>query len=229
MNRTLYALCGADKNRPFSPHVWKTMLSLAHKGLDYDTRAVGFTQIPTIENGATTLVPVLRDGDLLVRDSFDIALYLEETYPDRPSLFGGEGGQAMARFIESWSQLTLHSALVRIILMDIHDTLAPADQAFFRTSREPRFGMSLEAVAETGIDELKTFAAKLEPLRTTLKKQPFIGGETPQFSDYIVFGPLQWARVVSPKRLLEPGDPVLDWFERCLDLHNGAGRSVTAA
>ena len=54
--------------------------------------------------------------------------------------------------------------------------------------------MSLEAVAETGIGELKTFAAKLEPLRATLKKQPFIGGETPLFSDYIVFGPLQWAR-----------------------------------
>ncbi len=229
MNRTLYALCGADKSRPFSPHVWKTMLSLAHKGLDYYTKAVGFTQIPTIENGATTLVPVLRDGDQLVRDSFDIALYLDSAYPDRPSLFGGEGGQAMARFVESWSQLTLHPALVRIILMDIHDSLAPADQAFFRTSREPRFGMSLEAVAETGIGELKTFAAKLEPLRTTLKKQPFIGGETPLFADYIVFGPLQWARIVSPKTILEPGDPVLDWFERCLDLHNGAGRSVTAA
>ncbi len=229
MNRTLYALCGADKSRPFSPHVWKTMLSLSHKGLDYYTKAVGFTQIPTIENGATTLLPVLRDGDQLVRDSFDIALYLENAYPDRPSLFGGEGGQAMARFIESWSQLTLHPALVRIILMDIHDSLAPADQAFFRTSREPRFGMSLEAVAEIGIGELKTFAAKLEPLRTTLKKQPFIGGETPLFADYIVFGPLQWARIVSPKTILEPGDPVLDWFERCLDLHNGAGRSVTAA
>jgi glutathione S-transferase len=229
MNRTLYALCGADRSRPFSPHVWKTTLSLAHKELDYDTRAVGFTEIPAIENGATALVPVLRDGDRLIRDSFDIALYLEKTYPDKPSLFGGEGGQAMARFIESWSQLTLHPALARIILMDIHDSLAPADQAFFRASREHRFGMSLEAVAQTGIEEQKTFAARLEPLRTTLKRQPFIGGETPLFSDYIVFGPLQWARVVSPKRILEPGDPVRDWFERCLDLHDGAGRSVTAA
>lgn len=228
MNRTLYGLCGAD-HRPFSPHVWKTMLSLAHKGLEYNKQFVGFTQIPSIENGATALVPVLRDGNELIRDSFDIALYLEEAYPDRPSLFGGEGGKAMARFIESWSQLTLHSAIVRIVLVDIHDQLAPVDQTFFRSTREPRFGMSLEAVAETGIEELKTFAAKLEPLRAMLKKQPFIGGETPLFSDYIVFGPLQWARVVSQTRLLEPGDPVLDWFERCLDLHNSAGRSVTAA
>jgi len=229
MARTLYALCGADSARPFSPHTWKTVLSLAHKGLDHETKPVGFTQIPVIENATTKIVPLLRDDDQLVGDSFEIALYLEKAYPDRPSLFGGEGGKAMARFIESWSLMTLHTSLVRIILMDIHDSLAPVDQAYFRTSREARFGMSLEAVAETGADELKTFAARLEPLRTMLKKQPFIGGETPLFADYIVFGPLQWARIVSPKAIVQAGDPVADWFERCLDLYDGVGRSVTAA
>jgi glutathione S-transferase len=229
MTRTLYALCGADSARPFSPHTWKTVLSLAHKGLDHETKPVGFTQIPVIENAATKIVPLLRDDDQLVGDSFEIALYLEKAYPDRPSLFGGEGGKAMARFIESWSLMTLHASLVRIILMDIHDSLAPVDQTYFRTSREARFGMSLEAVAETGADELKTFAARLEPLRTMLKKQPFIGGETPLFADYIVFGPLQWARIVSSKTIVQAGDPVKDWFERCLDLYDGVGRSVTAA
>lgn len=229
MTRTLYALCGVDSARPFSPHTWKTVLSLAHKGLDHETKPVGFTQIPVIENAATKIVPLLRDDDQLVGDSFEIALYLEKAYPDRPSLFGGEGGRAMARFIESWSLMMLHTSLVRIILMDIHDSLTPVDQAYFRTSREARFGMSLEAVAETGADELKTFAAKLEPLRTMLKKQPFIGGETPLFADYIVFGPLQWARIVSPKTIVQAGDPVKDWFERCLDLYDGVGRSVTAA
>lgn len=229
MTRTLYALCGADSARPFSPHTWKTVLSLAHKGLDHETKPVGFTQIPVIENAATKIVPLLRDDDQLVGDSFEIALYLEKAYPDRPSLFAGEGGKAMARFIESWSLMTLHTSLVRIILMDIHDSLAPVDQAYFRTSREARFGTSLEAVAETGADELKTFAARLEPLRTMLKKQPFIGGKTPLFADYIVFGPLQWARIVSPKTIVQAGDPVTDWFERCLDLYDGVGRSVTAA
>ncbi|MCV9997553.1 glutathione S-transferase family protein [Pararhizobium sp. YC-54] len=229
MNRTLYALCGADRSRPFSPHAWKTVLSLAHKGLDHDTKPVGFTQIPVIENAATKIVPLLRDGDRLVGDSFEIALYLEKTYPDRPSLFGGEGGKAIARFIESWSLMTLHTSLVRIILMDIHDGLDPIDQAYFRTSREVRFGTSLEAVAETGAEELRAFAGKLEPLRTMLKKQPFIGGDAPLFADYIVFGPLQWARITSRKRILEDGDPVKEWFERCLDLYDGVGRSVTAA
>jgi hypothetical protein len=30
-------------------------------------------------------------------------------------------------------------------------------------------------------------------------------------------------------RVDEDGDPVADWFERCLDLHGGIGRKVPAA
>ncbi|MCK3775326.1 glutathione S-transferase family protein [Ensifer sesbaniae] len=229
MSRKLYSLCGADRTRPFSPHVWKTKMSLAHKGLDFDVVPIGFTEIPGIENGATTLVPLLRDGERLVKDSFDIALYLEETYPDRPPLFVGEGAKATARFVEGWSQTTLHPAIARIIIKDIHDSLDPVDQAYFRQSREKRFGTSLEAVAEGGPAALATFAEKLEPLRHMLKFQDFLGGAEPLFADYIVFGAFQWARIVSPQSLLQPGDPVTGWFERCLDLHGGLGRTVTAA
>ncbi|WP_322884198.1 glutathione S-transferase family protein [Sinorhizobium medicae] len=229
MTRKLYALCGTDKSRPFSPHVWKAKLSLAHKGLTFDVAPVGFTAIPSPEEGATKIVPLLRDGEKLVNDSFDIALYLEETYPDRPSLFAGEGGKAMARFVESWSQTALHTAIGRIAIMDIHDSLDPVDQAYFRASREQRFGKSLETVAGAGREDLEIFSAKLEPLRHMLKSQPFLGGNSPLFADYIVFGALQWARIVSPQRLLSEGDVVTDWFERCLELHGGLGRSVTAA
>jgi glutathione S-transferase len=229
MTRKLYALSGTDTSRPFSPHVWKTKLSLAHKGLTFDIAPVGFTEIPRLEQGATKIVPLLRDGEKLVSDSFDIALYLEEAYPDRPPLLSGEGGKAMARFVEGWSQTTLHPAIGRIAIMDIHDSLDPIDRAYFRASREERFGRPLEAVAEAGRGDLETFSAKLEPIRHMLKFQPFLGGDRPLFADYIVFGALQWARIVSPHRLLAAGDVVTDWFERCLDLHDGMGRSVTAA
>ncbi|MDW9580200.1 glutathione S-transferase family protein [Sinorhizobium meliloti] len=229
MTRKLYALSGTDTSRPFSPHVWKTKLSLAHKGLTFDIAPVGFTEIPRLEQGATKIVPLLRDGEKLVSDSFDIALYLEEAYPDRPPLLSGEGGKAVARFVEGWSQTTLHPAIGRIAIMDIHDSLDPIDRAYFRASREERFGRPLEAVAEAGRGDLETFSAKLEPIRHMLKFQPFLGGDRPLFADYIVFGALQWARIVSPHRLLAAGDVVTDWFERCLDLHDGLGRSVTAA
>ena len=66
-------------------------------------------------------------------------------------------------------------------------------------------------------------------MRQTLSFHPFLGGEAPLFSDYIVFGGLQWARVISPIKLLADDDPVSAWFERCLDLFEGAGRKVPAA
>ncbi|ANH03712.1 MULTISPECIES: glutathione S-transferase family protein [Shinella] len=229
MTRLLYALSGADRTRQFSPHVWKTVMSLAHKGLAYETVPVGFTEIPAIEGGSTATVPLLRDGDRLVRDSFDIALYLDEAYPDRPSLFGGEGGRAMARFIENWSQSTLHMAVTRIAILDIHNLLEPADQAYFRRSREERLGASLEDIAAAGKAEVEGFAKKLQPLRNMLKVQPFIGGEGPLFPDYIVFGALQWLRTTAGTKVLEEGDPVAGWFARCLDLHGGVGHRVTAA
>ena len=229
MTRLLYALAGADKDRQFSPHVWKTVMSLAHKGLDHDTVPVGFTEIPGIENGGTATVPLLRDGDRLVSDSFAIALYLDEAYPDRPSLFGGEGGKAMARFIENWSQSTLHMAITRIAVLDIHNLLGPLDRDYFRRSREERLGASLEDIAAAGRAEIEGFAKKLQPLRNMLKIQPFIGGEGPLFPDYIVFGALQWLRTTAGTTVLAEDDPVALWFGRCLDLHGGVGHRVTAA
>jgi len=229
MTRLLYALCAADPARQFSPHVWKTVMSLAHKGLDYETVPVPFTDIPAIEGGCTATVPLLRDGDRLVRDSFDIALYLDEAYPDRPSLFGGEGGRAMARFIENWSQSTLHMAVTRIAILDIHDMLAPKDRAYFRRSREERLGATLEEIAAAGRAEVEGFARRLQPLRNMLKVQPFIGGEGPLFPDYIVFGALQWLRTTAGTKVLAEDDPVAGWFARCLDLHGGIGHHVAAA
>jgi glutathione S-transferase len=208
MTILLYELAGRDAVRPFSPHCWKTVMSLAHKGLDFERRSVPFTKVSEIEGGASKTVPVIRDGDTVLADSFAIAVHLDGTYPDRPSLFGGPGGVATARFIERWSQLTIHSYVGAAALLDIHALLAPADQAYFRDSREKRFGKALEAVPVDREQKLASFRAALEPLRSTLSYQPFIGGDTPLFVYYIVFG---------------------DWFERCLDLHGGVGRRVAAA
>ena len=228
MTILLYELAGTDASRPFSPHCWKTVMSLAHKGLPYRTVATPFTQVPLVEDGASKLVPVIRDGDRVVSDSFDIAVYLDETYPDRPSLFGGPGGMATARFVERWSQLTLHPFLGAAALMDIHGMLAPADQAYFRQSREKRFGKPIEEVPVDREHRLAAFRAGLEPLRSTLSYQRFIGGGSPLFADYIVFGAFQWVRIVSPFQTLAGDDPVAAWFERCLDLHGGTGRRVAA-
>lgn len=229
MTITVYELVGSDASRPFSPHCWKTLMSLAHKGLDYRREPVPFTSVPKVENGTGKTVPIIRDGERVVVDSFDIALYLEEAYPDRPSLFGGEGGKSMARFVEAWTATQINAVMIGHIVHEIHKMLSPEDQAYFRRSREERFGMSLEECRQATQQRFDSLKSRLDPLRLMLKRQPFIGGESPLFCDYIVFGAFQWSRICSPVEMLEADDPVHDWFQSLLDLYGGLGRSVSAA
>lgn len=229
MTVLLYDLVGADSTRPFSPHCWKIAFALAHKGVAFERVATPFTAVASVEGGKHKTVPVIREGDQTVGDSFDIALHLERTYPDRPTLFGGQGGEAAARFIERWALVNLHPYLAQAALMDIHERLAPADQAHFRTTREARFGKRLEEVSSSRDERRAAFRASLEPLRSTLTFQLFLGGESPLFTDYIVASAFQWVRVVSNYAFLADDDPLHDWLDRCLDLHDGLGRQVQAA
>ena len=64
----------------------------------------------------------------------------------------------------------------------------------------------------------------LDPLRVSLRTQPFLSGGTPAYADYIVFSLLQWARIVSDFHLIEATDPIAAWRERMLDLHDGLAR-----
>jgi glutathione S-transferase len=229
MTILLYDLVGTDESRPFSPHCWKAKMALAHKGLDFRTEPTCFLDVPKVENGVSKTVPVINDNGTIVADSYKIALYLDEVYPDRPALFAGKGGEAMAKFIERWSQSTIHPFVTTAAILDIHQMQGGEHRAYFRQSREKMLGKTLESITESREAGLAAFRSSLKPLRDMLRYQPFIGGESPLFPDYIVFGALQWARVTTPFLLLEHGDVVKDWFERCLDLHDGLGRTVAAA
>ncbi len=225
----LYDLCAGDPQRRFSPPCWKVRMALAHKGLAFETRPTPFTRIREIGDGFSPTVPVIDDGGRLMRESFDIALHLEDAYPDRPSLFGGAGGRQMARFIDEWAHAALQSPAALMIIKDIHDRLSPEDQVYFRTSREKRYGRTLEDVQADREERVIAWRAAWQPLRLMLAHQPFIGGEAPLYADYSPFAALQWTRVMSPFRLIADDDPVHAWFERCLDLFDGMGRAMPAA
>lgn len=222
MSRVLFDLAAADGRR-FSPHCWRSAMALAHKGLESESRATLFTDIGAIGDGFRTL-PVLEDDGRRIGDSWEIAEHLESHYPDRPALFGGESGRSLALFVQHWTAAQMQLPIFRMIVADVHAALAPADQAYFRTSREKRLGRPLEAVQAERERELPAFRAGLAPLRAVLQAQPFVAGVAPAYADYLPFGALQWARMTSPLRLLEDDDPVLAWFGRCLDLFGGFGR-----
>jgi glutathione S-transferase len=225
---TLYDLAGAEADRRFSPFCWRTRMALAHKGLDVETVPWRFTEKDKLPQPNTGRVPVIVDGDRVVHDSTAIADYLEERYPDHPSLFGGEIGRALARFVQNWTETVLLVGLIRLVLLDIHRHCAPQDQVYFRRSREERFGTTLEEVVRDREGRLPAFRASLDPLRRTVERQDFISGKTPAYVDYVVFGAFQWARAISDFEVLADDDPVKVWRSRMLDLFSGLARRAPA-
>ncbi len=227
MTIVMHDLAGAERQR-FSPYCWRTRMALAHKGLEVETRPVRFSDIADIGGGHKT-VPVIEDGDNIVSDSWEIAEYLERAYPGNPSLFGSAQGRLYALFVNQWANSTLMPGISRAIIFDIHERLDDADKEYFRTSREARFGDKLENVQADRESRVKEFAATLAPLRASLTAAPYLGGDQPFYGDYAVFGPLQWARIMSPFELLAGDDTIQDWFNRCLDLYGGLGRAQEPA
>jgi len=222
----LYELAGADPARGFSPYCWRARYALAAKGFTAETIPWRFVQKDAIAPHGADKVPVLVDGDRVVSDSWAIATYLEATYPDRPSLFGGAAGQALAQFVNAWSDAVVLPGIARLIVADIVAVLDPGDVAYFRASREKRFGMPLEQVQADRDTAVLGFRQALHPLRMILRERPFLSGEAPLHADSIVFGNFQWARCTSPFRLLASDDPIEAWRQRMLDLHGGLGRAA---
>ena len=224
MTLKLYELVGTDAARPFSPFCWRTRMALAHKDLAADSIPWRFTEKAAIAPHGSEKVPVLLHGEKPVVDSWGIANYLEDAFPDRSSLFGGEGGRAVMRMLNWWGDITVVGGIFPLVVADIPTHLAANDAAYFRASREARLGKPLEEVAAVRDKGVVNFRKSLDPLRLTLKTQPYLGGAAPNYADYIVFGGFQWARVVSPFKLLEADDPAYAWRERLLDAFDGLAR-----
>ena len=220
----LYDLAGAEDERRFSPNCWRITLALAHKGLSFETIPWRFTEKDAIAFSAQGAVPVLVDSTHTVFDSWRIAVYLDEAYPDRPMLMDSEQARGAIFAFKNWCERSVHSAVFRIIILDLFAHLHDKDKAYFRESREKRIGTTLEAFGSDRSGALVALRQALDPVRPVLVEQPFIGGRSPSFADYILFSAFQWARVMSPIRLLEPDDPLYAWRERLLDLHGAIAR-----
>jgi glutathione S-transferase len=222
----MYDLAGADPDRRFSPFCWRTRMALAHKQLEVETIPWRYFDKPLLAFANWDRVPVIVDKNKPIVDSWAIANYLEDAYDSRPTLFGGGSGRALAMFVNKWADVELHPMIARIVAVDIFNHIDPRDRDYFRRSRESRFGTTLEAFSADREKNIERFRKLLEPVRQTLATQSFLGGESPLYPDYIVFGGLQWARAISEIRLLEPSDPVNAWRERLLDSFGGLARKA---
>jgi glutathione S-transferase len=208
-----------------SPYVWRTRYALAHKGFDVDLVAGGFVGILNRTGGRSDRLPVIVDDDRWVLDSTVIAEYLDTEYPDRPLLFPCPAYRPALRFIDNWLWSTVIEAYFENYIADYHDLSLPEDQPYVRETREKFVGGRRLEDAQAGRENrLPLMPQRLEPLRKLLAETPWIGGETPDFTDYSALAIFLWLASLATTPPLTEDDPLRDWLDRGFDLFGGLGR-----
>jgi len=225
---TLWELKGKDGRR-YSLFSWRTKMALKHKGLTFESQPVLMSDKAAIAFSGGKTVPVIKDGETVVRDSWKIAEHLEDHYPNTATLFGGAIGRGVTQAFNIWVDRSLVAAMMPVIVADVHERVDPADGQYFRQQFEGFLKSTLEEARKRQPQALERLTRALEPMQAALKRQPFICGSDPAYADYILFSVLQWARVMSPQAIFNNSDPLYGWRERILDLYDGFARNIPTA
>ncbi len=206
-----------------SPFVWATKYAIAHKGFEIDIVPGGFTGIMERTGGKTERLPAIVDDGTWVLDSWLIAEYLDDTYPDRPNLIGGKQGQVFTRFLESWLWSTVLREWMPNIVQDYRDMSMDVDREYVTKTRTAP-GTTLEATQAGREERLPLIPPKLELLRTALRETPWLGGDAPNYTDYRALAVFLFMAAVATTPVLTEDDPLRDWIDRGFDLYGGLGR-----
>jgi glutathione S-transferase len=174
MTLVFHERVGLDGRR-ISPFSWRIRYALAHKGLDPDVVPMRFADVARIRAlSGQDLVPIIQHDGRVVHDSWSIACYLEDRFPDRPSLFGGAIGRGTARMVNMWSDTVLGRAMRPQIYADFIRCIDPGDRDYFRRSRETQLGTSLEQFSANRDVSMPALIEACSPLERTLSEQPLL-------------------------------------------------------
>lgn len=229
MTIQLFDLADASQRIFFSPYCWRTRMALKHKGLAFESLPWHFTETDRLAPSGGQRVPVIIDGDTCMGESGEIAAYLDRTYPDRPALLADDAARARAAFIQTWCHWTVFAPLRAIAVPSVFKIIAEKDKAYFRESREKMLKAKLEELSSDPVAEAAQLNRILAPANDALAAAPFLAGNAPDYSDYILFGTLMWPYAVSPDNPIDMSSPVGQWFDRLLDLHDGFARQAPTA
>lgn len=218
MTIKLYELAGENTDIKFSPFVWRTRMSLLHKGLEFESVAWRFSDRDSTQHKS---VPAIYDDGNMISDSWEIAKYLDEKYPDHPALMKDEEAQAHAQLVSSICNNLIFFTAVTMAIYPVSQILDEASAPYFIETREGKFGKKLSDINADDAEEAKANLAKgLTVFEQTLATSDYLGGDAPTYADYTLFGVLKWIDVVAYRPVDETSN-VGKWFDRISALYNG--------
>lgn len=181
----LYELRGKDPKYLWSSNPWKSRICLNLKGIKFDSIPLTYPEIhallPSVlnkEEGCT--VPVLVDGECVIQDSFEIAKYLDQKYPE-PSIF--QGNQALHQFFYDWFDLEVKRPLFKLVILDIASKLDDESKEYYIQKNTKLFGELHAASQDNREQNIQRVQTNLSLLFKHLDTNSFISGETIGWAD----------------------------------------------
>ncbi|PPQ77824.1 hypothetical protein CVT25_015317 [Psilocybe cyanescens] len=177
----------------------------------------------TISSGVESTVTVEKDyyslpaiydphTNTYLANSLPIAEYLEATYPpsaSSPSLFPDKTHGLQVAFTTAYNLTTQDDGVAEFIIPAIYPRLNDASHAYFRRTREERFGgRRLEdVVPRPGSEEERANWGKFKEVTGVLeewyaktddgeRRTPFLMGDTLSWADLVVAGYTIWLRII---------------------------------
>ncbi|KAI9307020.1 hypothetical protein BJ944DRAFT_262579 [Cunninghamella echinulata] len=219
-----YDLILDTENELWSPNTLKTRIALNLKNIPYDNHFLTFPQIhetiPKItKNGKRPTVPVIVDRGNVIQDSWEIAKYLDATYPNTPSLFNGDEG--INYFFYQYCNHNLLTHIFKLCVLYIHKKCHDqATRDWFRKDRERLFKVTLEQFAGEEATNINAIKNGLKFIHITLKTYPYLTGNRPGFADVTLAAYFQNLRVIRPdlfeSTLLNayPDQAIRNWWNK---------------
>jgi len=200
----------------WSPNTLKIRMSLNIKKLPYTTEWVKFNEIEDVAKrlGAKPTgtkptdgtpwytVPIVVNpstGDV-VSDSYQIAKYLDKTFPDSPLLIP-QGTAGLEDAFQDAIKQTAWSKVPIVVLQILHSRLSGDAAAHVRKIREAQVGKTIEEFSEGAEAQWAGYRDGYGRVATwydRVENSQFIGGGTnPTYADLVVASNLKWIKYLA--------------------------------
>ena len=186
----------------FAQYCEKVRLILDYKGLEYKKVEVtpGIGQLEVFRISGQRQVPVLKDGDTVVADSTEIALYLEHKYPEKPLIPTEPVLRGQCLLIEEWADESIglkgHKAFIGALnhYQNFRTSLLPKDTPDLLKNFVAVLPSELLDVLGTGVGlgfeafkaAEKDLKQDLEALSLILQNRPYLVTDEPTLADLTV-------------------------------------------
>jgi glutathione S-transferase len=185
--------------------------ALNFKGVHYQTEWVELPDVPSVrkklgvapnethwDGSPFYTLPIIKDlstGEI-VGDSFEIALYLDKTYPNGPSLFPPSTIGLQAAFNAQADAIFSEFAVLCAYGIPFNPETAEASKSVFVWMARKEKWEDLDVRGEERAQILERFKGELGKLAKSYSHRdgPFLEGENASYADLIVGGWLQFMK-----------------------------------